>query len=236
MRILTTAALALSALGASAPAYAAVYRLDLQGTVSDVKSYVYQRPGSTGLSDYLSGFKANDPISLAFTYNPTGVKGYPERWTTNLVYPYVKITDIDSSFTYANVDPFSYVVVAEIGIGLEPRGGGGEGDSFDVDAFSLTVDGGYNQDSRFSMRFGGADRTGTALTSNAFDQVIPLARFPGVGASFQFGDDSGSIQFEVANLRATIAAVPEPNTWAMMILGFGVVGYAMRRRTVLRFV
>lgn len=31
------------------------------------------------------------------------------------------------------------------------------------------------------------------------------------------------------------AAVPEPGTWAMMILGFGVIGYAMRRRTVVRF-
>lgn len=31
-------------------------------------------------------------------------------------------------------------------------------------------------------------------------------------------------------------AVPEPASWMMMILGFGVVGYAMRRKTVLRFV
>lgn len=33
------------------------------------------------------------------------------------------------------------------------------------------------------------------------------------------------------------AAVPEPATWALMILGFGVVGYAMRRRpkAVVRF-
>ena len=26
------------------------------------------------------------------------------------------------------------------------------------------------------------------------------------------------------------AAVPEPTTWAMMIMGFGLVGSAMRRR------
>lgn len=28
-----------------------------------------------------------------------------------------------------------------------------------------------------------------------------------------------------------IAAVPEPSTWAMMLLGFGAVGYSVRRRT-----
>jgi hypothetical protein len=37
-----------------------------------------------------------------------------------------------------------------------------------------------------------------------------------------------------ANVRGTFtyltAAVPEPGTWAMMLLGFGAVGFAMRRR------
>ena len=32
------------------------------------------------------------------------------------------------------------------------------------------------------------------------------------------------------NVRLSIAAVPEPATWAMMILGFGVIGAALRRR------
>lgn len=36
-------------------------------------------------------------------------------------------------------------------------------------------------------------------------------------------DNSGEIAF-------SLAAVPEPTTWAMMILGFGVIGGAMRRR------
>lgn len=31
-------------------------------------------------------------------------------------------------------------------------------------------------------------------------------------------------------------SVPEPGTWMMMILGFGAIGYAMRRKTVLRYV
>lgn len=37
--------------------------------------------------------------------------------------------------------------------------------------------------------------------------------------------------------RVVSGAVPEPSTWALMILGFGAVGYAMRRRqkAVVRF-
>ena len=30
--------------------------------------------------------------------------------------------------------------------------------------------------------------------------------------------------------QAAVAAVPEPGTWAMMLLGFGAVGFAVRRR------
>ena len=34
---------------------------------------------------------------------------------------------------------------------------------------------------------------------------------------------------------ANIPAVPEPKTWAMMLIGFGAVGYSMRRRPNQRF-
>ncbi|WP_375404086.1 PEPxxWA-CTERM sorting domain-containing protein [uncultured Sphingomonas sp.] len=33
-----------------------------------------------------------------------------------------------------------------------------------------------------------------------------------------------------ATVEQAVAAVPEPGTWALMVLGFGAVGYAMRRR------
>ena len=41
------------------------------------------------------------------------------------------------------------------------------------------------------------------------------------------GSYTGNVTFK--------SAVPEPATWALMILGFGVVGYAMRRRPSVRF-
>jgi hypothetical protein len=39
-------------------------------------------------------------------------------------------------------------------------------------------------------------------------------------------DDDNHDDFIV---KATISAIPEPATWAMMILGFGLVGFAARR-------
>jgi hypothetical protein len=67
---------------------------------------------------------------------------------------------------------------------------------------------------------------GTAYTLNQFsfrrtlgDSVSAFAPTPGGDTN----DYAGSISFSAA-------AVPEPGTWAMMLLGFGAVGYSMRRR------
>ncbi len=38
--------------------------------------------------------------------------------------------------------------------------------------------------------------------------------------------------FKFKNLIVSSSAVPEPATWAMMILGFGMVGSGMRRRNM----
>lgn len=58
----------------------------------------------------------------------------------------------------------------------------------------------------------------------------------GARVNFDFGDaqvnqiilSSASNSFEVDNLA--VAAVPEPGTWAMMILGFGAIGAMLRQR------
>jgi hypothetical protein len=41
------------------------------------------------------------------------------------------------------------------------------------------------------------------------------------------GTQNGSLS---GNVAFTAAAVPEPGTWAMMLLGFGAIGFSMRRR------
>jgi hypothetical protein len=42
------------------------------------------------------------------------------------------------------------------------------------------------------------------------------------------------IQFDNVGVNGSSGAVPEPATWAMMLLGFGMVGFAMRKRTNIR--
>ena len=51
------------------------------------------------------------------------------------------------------------------------------------------------------------------------NNTIAVTGTSGGGAAF-----SGGLSF------AAQAAVPEPGTWAMMLLGFGAIGFAMRRR------
>ncbi len=75
--------------------------------------------------------------------------------------------------------------------------------------------------------------TGAALADGSFngDQTI------GRRMTYNFGSDrvtkvifySTGNSFELDNI-ATTSAVPEPATWAMMIVGFGLVGGAIRRR------
>ncbi|WP_425228220.1 PEPxxWA-CTERM sorting domain-containing protein [Sphingomonas sp.] len=66
----------------------------------------------------------------------------------------------------------------------------------------------------------------TGTFSGAVDNVrVAFANGPNVNANFE--------------VAAVAAAVPEPASWAMMIVGFGVVGFALRRRakvqTAVRF-
>lgn len=51
------------------------------------------------------------------------------------------------------------------------------------------------------------------------------------GAGWQGGSDE-SWGWDAINITYNAGAVPEPGSWALMILGFGVVGSAMRRHKV----
>ena len=86
---------------------------------------------------------------------------------------------------------------------------------------------------------------GSVTVTNSNTRANPFTSLNGngiaVGAndvlSFQFTKSAGQQYGSVDGIDAIInfsptlvGAVPEPATWAMMILGFGVLGASMRRR------
>lgn len=89
---------------------------------------------------------------------------------------------------------------------------------------SVTVDANNDAfDSLFITGFGFDAFTGTALSN-----ITNLGSLDVTGSSFTSG---GGDFYELSNIRASaVSAVPEPATWLMMVLGFGLVGFARKRR------
>jgi PEP-CTERM motif len=75
---------------------------------------------------------------------------------------------------------------------------------------------------------------GDLYSANAFVSGISIGVGSGAGSGFNanvdnlaFTTDGGTARYNFAT--ANTAAVPEPATWAMMLIGFGGVGFQMRR-------
>lgn len=87
---------------------------------------------------------------------------------------------------------------------------------------------------------------GSTLLQTMLEGIVSNSSTGGVSIHFndsphQFSYDGGSFTFQANNvdissfsaaqlISGTIRAVPEPATWAMMLMGFAGMGMAMRRR------
>lgn len=93
------------------------------------------------------------------------------------------------------------------------------------------------------------DPTGPTLASDAISSLNLLAEDDDSGGGFLslinftatqtgnfafavggFSGSSGNFNVSLAGNTGVAAAVPEPGTWAMMLIGFGAIGFGMRRR------
>ena len=67
-----------------------------------------------------------------------------------------------------------------------------------------------------------------------FDQVISTAGGSSYALTFTYSNNvsgsAGVTSNAPSGFRVSVAAVPEPATWAMMLAGFGLLGAGMRRR------
>jgi hypothetical protein len=114
------------------------------------------------------------------------------------------------------------------------------------DVFNLIINGSTVFQATFAMGGGGGnavyiDTNGATVSGagNSRSFVVPFTVLAGAN-TFQFAYNNlqsfGDEAFGLDNvsLNATVAdptgGIPEPSTWAMMILGFGAAGTAMRSR------
>lgn len=81
---------------------------------------------------------------------------------------------------------------------------------------------------------GGGSTFGTVTPpANGHSTAVFQTGYSTTGYRLRFGPDAynGGISNIAFDVRAIGAAVPEPSAWALLILGFGLAGGAMRRRT-----
>lgn len=81
--------------------------------------------------------------------------------------------------------------------------------------------------------FSGATLLGTVdvlvLDGSAFtNDAVSLTGFSNVTRIVITSTDFGGVVYD--DFTFSLNAVPEPSTWAMMLIGFGGIGYSMRRR------
>lgn len=77
------------------------------------------------------------------------------------------------------------------------------------------------------------DRTGNSKPNMLWRPYTYQFTASGASTTLTFTGGSGTA-FGAALDNVSVTAVPEPATWAMMIVGFGFAGFAMRRRQAAR--
>ena len=162
-----------------------------------------------------------EPASAAITIDrmePTYQPSYVEFGTTQLCAG-GGTCPFEMEFTFAGTEPFGHLVFAwQDTRGLHPE--------FIVgyDITSLTLNGiDYGAPSPAIREENGAGTQASysglpILSSNTL-------RFGGFATTTSNGSS-----FLSARVMLSDTAVPEPTIWAMMLFGFGAIGFAMRRR------
>ena len=131
------------------------------------------------------------------------------------------------------------------GIGNGTAEGGPEGDFTDIYTFTIP-DGGLASGSittntsflgastdldLVTVFFNGVQLTGTGVGLNEayFANAVPIFANQ-LNTITINGFSRGNGSYGARGSFVPTAAIPEPGVWAMMVLGFGVLGYSIRRR------
>jgi hypothetical protein len=227
-----TALAAVVALGVAWPAQATVLIASVTGTI-DSGSF---QDVDTGAGVSLDGLA----YSVVYTVDTTLGIPYSTPTSSSVIgshgmenYSTIPVTAI---VKIAGYNPF-YLKVGETAYAIRSTIGGGELD-FDAEQYPFSYSGGTPVDGDVTTVVKGDITSGPLV--NTPDLAAPLARAIAPGdtitttfhyAQFQntetdldFTSSTGVLSFNI------LPAVPEPQSWVLLIIGFGFCGAAMRRR------
>ncbi len=124
------------------------------------------------------------------------------------------------------------------GVTLEQTFGTVSGQTYTF-SFDYGALGGGSQQLQFEIITGGTVQTLTAFANNNLNntfQTLTGTFTASSSTTIRFGDLGGLANTQANNVdfvldNVSITAVPEPSTWAMMIMGFAGVGFMTYRRS-----
>lgn len=122
--------------------------------------------------------------------------------------PFMNVADgFDTGFSFAYANPFNALTTVTIFDGLDGSGS---------ILASLSL---------------GQTTTGACLGADYCPMQNAALAFTGIGRSVLFGGSVNAQTFDDFTFGSvTVGAIPEPSTWAMMLLGMGFIGASMRRK------
>lgn len=239
--LLTFAALALGA-GLPGAADAAVYVFNASGTLGDF----YTSDGATfrQIANQPTTLKFGDKVSVSFTfdtskffkgnYQPSPDVAFYNGYITNLIF---NIGTYAFKSTPTEMNYLSFQIWNDLSdSGFGPT----DAISFDASRYIPGVSSPVSLGSGqvfLNFGFNAFDFTARARNSTDLREEPPISAYNSQSAFI--GLIGGNYPNQIIttnslhNLQANItSAVPEPATWAMLILGMGAVGCMMRRRKV----
>ncbi|UAJ11841.1 PEPxxWA-CTERM sorting domain-containing protein [Polymorphobacter megasporae] len=220
MRKIIISAASFVALAVAAPSAAAIYTLTYSGTLSNVSF--------GGSTNPVSGFQNGQSFVATYTVDTgkghrlTGpaydwVYGGPNSGTTLAVTTVFTVAGVKQTAFGSAVDSAAYLT----------------GGALDLNSYAI------NTSASSTLMTYGIYTNSTGLGASASLEDVPRTASASLSTGYYsytvYDFDHAQYQSEgqgTLNIDSVTVAVPEPASWLMMIVGFGLVGVAVRRRMV----
>jgi len=137
----------------------------------------------------------------------------------------------DATYTVPN-DKVSFTLQRGVSVRFETSAATGTIGIADLTSFSAYQGLDGRPTSQVTLSLSALKSFSATLENNAVtDYAFLGGNASGYSINFSKAQEPAALAAVKANAAA--AALPEPSTWVIMLLGFGVVGYGLRRRTSL---